>query len=855
MNYFKSNSIALSCLLSIISLGASVTAGSAQESPVYQTSDTAADLARSVRKLNHWLAGDSQASGWRRFLQLNILDAQAARGNQADLVMLRHVSDRFHSGAHGLDHPRFAEVATALDRHLELLGRSQASIEQLMVDARSRYHRITVSEIDSQRNRAIADLELLKRHYRRTIPSRERANLFYDLKLDELIEELRVVEFELAPEVSVGKIDSMLRDLRAKAKDVERKIDALPFEEDGQPANGAVEGQLQVPNQPTEDKQEDSRQELQKQMTQLNDEIKAMQQSRREVLASDRPRLTRRANALRSLFAYENRLVEVSKKQGDPYFVAAAASFEKFFRTMAYGTSDNLQEEYLERLGSVEEFLSQLAGPNARSAAGNLGDALRWLENTNQAPELVTAIRSRYSKPNAYVSIASSLINELASQSIDRTEPVRRNVGGRLARGTSHTKATVSIDLVEDPNQVHASIHLFGNVSIGTYVQQGKLQIFTQACGDIEARRSVFANVGGLYANESKLAANFRADFLGTTSRLKLVNRIANKKFEEQRGLAEGDASRAAESQLREEFADQTDEPIEAGKKQLGDLIKRGLAKSSMLPDTYLYSKYDRVMVVAKKETMSTLASATEPTNYNVNPQIAVRVHDTMLSNLLDKAFAGKTFSNAELAEEIGEMFGQTPEGFGPGDADKANEAEEEPFSITFSSVRPIQFEFEDQGFSVVVAGRRFSQGDKKINEPLNIIFRFRIVNQNGQLKLVRNGDVDFSYEDPTKTTPKIVGFRSFLDGRLNRGPDAAEQKPIDLPANLLPLDKIEALKDSPIAARLRLVQFRSENGWLYIGWNLMPEYGMSPAWVYDLPGIWNEATVRQLDSTYTPDE
>lgn len=817
--------------------------------------DAASDLIHSVRKLNYWLAGDSHAEGWRRFLRLNALDSQSARGAQADIATLQDISDRFHSGAVGLTHPRFAEVRDAIDRQIESLSVSQSQdLNQLLLESRGKFNRIDADAMAQAKSKAVAELELLKRHYNRSMPSRARADLFYDLQIDEILEAIKSTEFELAPEVSVGKMDSMIRDVKQKMDAIEVKLDALPFAPTPEDT-GKQEDQdpNQEPNNsPSEDDKQESRADLEKRQSELDAEIKKLRASRKTILAADGPRRKKRTATFRSLVGFENNFVKLSKTVGDPYFVSAASAYEHFVRTYVYGTSDNLQEEYLGKLGELEEQLARMGGPDSRDASGKIGDLLRWLENTSQGTELAMAIRLRYSQPNAFVTISAQFINEIAGQDINDASPVRQQALGRLVRGNQTTVGKVSIDLVHDPNQIHASIHLLGNVAIGSYIEQSGVQVFTQSCGEIEARRSIFANLGGLYAGAPYLAANFRADFLGTSSRLRLVDRIASKKFDKVRTEAEGTAARQAEEQLSEQFSERTNEPIKNGQVEVAKALKNGLDKSNLFPNVYLYSTFDRVFAVARKDSISTLAADSQPADFGVNPQISVRVHESMLTNFLDKTFAGKKFTDKELADQIAEMLGSQPKGLAGKSGDDQEEAE--PFSITFANIRPIQIEFENQGIAVVVSGRRFSQGDNDIREGLKIILRFRIKSENGKLKLTRNGNVDFAYPPEANRTPKLVAFRSFLNDRLNKDLEGSDTD-TDLPDNLLPIDEVEMLQDSPIAKRLQLLQFRSENGWLYIGWNLMPENGYAPNWVYDLPAIWSESSILQMDSAITPAE
>ena len=425
-------------------------------------------------------------------------------------------------------------------------------------------------------------------------------------------------------------------------------------------------------------------------------------------------------------------------------------------------------------------------------------------------------------------------MNELGAQTVTDVQRVRENIGGRLIRGVARTNGKVTFQLLNDDNQIHASIRLHGTVGSGTYAQQGKTQVFASTAGQVSASRSIYANIGGLLADDAVASANFQSSFAGTNSSLQLVNRIAQKAFDKAKGQGERTTARNAKVQLLESFTKQTDEPIEKGRGELAELLDRLVAQSQFVPEVYVRSFTSEVMVVGKKATISALAAQNLPAPTIVPTDVAVRLHDSTPSIYLDKTFAGKTYTDQELAEEIGRISGDEPISLSAG-----SEQEDQSFSITFANVRPVQFEFADNRFSVIVSGRRFAQGDKKINEGLKIILRFKIKQIDGKLKFVRDGEAEVDYLNPELKRPVTVAFRSFLLGRLNPK-EGGQQISADLPDNLIPVDEIEALQDSPVADRLDLVQCRSEDGWLYIGWNYRPENSF-PVWQVDLPAIWNE--------------
>jgi hypothetical protein len=828
------------------------------------SNDTTQRLQNSVHRLNAWLSGSKESGGWRRALLLNILDTQSALGEQANVMTLGEIHSRFNANTNGLDHPAFRDVRIALAAQIRHLSASRSGdLFASVTSARGQYVSISVEEMSRQRDQAKYELQILKKYYRQNMSSRKRANLFYELQLNQAIDHLDDVKFEVAPEISVGKMTSMIKGVEQDLDAVIQEIDAMPLtpepdDEDETPTSDEdiepLENADNVPPQP--DDGEKSLQDLRKEQEKLEARIDELKEQRRAIAKEDKPRRDLRRKTFRELLAFESNFVDASQELGDPYFVSAAMSYERFVRTFFYGTQDNLQEDFLKRLEQLESDLLKLESAEARNAAGQVGDHLRWMENANQVPQLVTSIRARFSNPNLYVSISSRLLNQIASQSVSDATYLRENIDGRLVRGTLNTNANVNVELQDDPNQVHASIHLLGSLNSSTFIEQRKIRAYASSNGQLEGRRSVYANIGGLVASDAKVAANIQNLFGGTNSKFRIVNRIAAKKFEEVRAKSDGSTARKAEEQLLERFESQTDEPIENGMKALEDAQSRLIENTHLLPELYLRSFTSEVMAIGKKSSIATLAALDQPMTTPVRSDIAVRIHDSMLSNFLDRTFSGETFTDEQLASEIGSMFGQEPTALtsepkpkkeGDKDEDEDDE-EDESFTITFADVRPIQFEFENNGFRVVASGRSFAQGDKKINEGLKIILKYKIKRVDGKLKFVRDGKAEIEYLDEEKRAT-TVAFRSVLMGKLNPK-EGVDQVSIDLPENLLPIDQFDALKEGEIANQLELVQCRAENGWLYLGWNHKPA-NTFVAWQYDTPAIWTEAVISKMQDPY----
>ncbi len=769
-------------------------------------SDTSKRLQESVRRLNAWINYRETDQQLRSRLLLNVLDTQAAKGENADLVELERLQDRFASitDADLAENVELSEVADALLRQISnLAGNQNLDIGSGLAASRGKFRQISAAELMRQRDVMKRDLEGLIRFSRESMESKERAELFLELGLYEVIEELDKIQFDLPPANSATDITLKIRELNAELLKIERALDALPL------APEPEEGEDKVV-----DPQADERAALIKQQDQLGLKVAELKKELAQARAKDQPRLKARAKTIELLNRLRMKFSALNETNGDPFFTSAASTTEKFAYSFAYGTSSLTSYEFGQRLAALETDLAELDGPDSTEAEGRVGAGLEWMERSNQIPELLIAIRAKYSKPNIYVSIGDGLINRLASRNVVESQPLCERIDGRLVRGQVTTDTSVTINLNEDPNQVHAEIQLMGGLSSATYIQQGKIRAYINTAGSVSGTRGIYANLGGFFAIDPSVNASVAACFNGTSSKLRVVDCIAEKKFAKEKCKSEASATRRAKNETLTRFTEQTDEAISEGRDKLSESREKMRSKSNLIPEIYLRSFDDSILATGEKSSLSRLGAPGLPKVIEDGSDVTVAIHDSMPNNYLGKLFAGKTFSNEELAEELGSILGEAPSTLtGGADSDK-----DDSFSITFATIRPVQIEFRDNGFRIVVSGSGFSQGAKKIKEGLKIALKFKIVQRDGKLFLMRDGKAEIDYLEPEKKRPTTVAFRSFLDGKLNPK-ETVKELDSELPANLVPVDSVEALQDSEIAAAMVLSRCRAEDGWLHLGW------------------------------------
>jgi hypothetical protein len=851
------------------------------------SADTTRELQHALDRLNIRLRQGPYADGWRAYLRLNVLETQAAKGQRADASQLADILNRFSSNAPGLSLPVFNDVRLALGAHLNQLTRIPSSdLYFEIAKARANYSQIPVAQLMCRRDRAVCDLRELQQFYSMHLTNEARAAVYDDLKVDELIAFLEGLQFELPPDVSSGKLADQMNVLKLRQEELEDQLGGLrevePLRENlnpPQPDDAGGDVPIEPPAPPTSDDQPNSvpktdtvavagnqtpspqdqnpppqmsddevrqqRARLEKEIQNLQREYDELKKLRDTVREQDAERQQERARVWRELGKFNRDFSAAAKRRGDDFFSASQYSFSKFALLYFYATDDNLQAEYNEYLDKLASELSKLNLPTERDAAAIVGDAVGWLEATDLAPDLVAAIERQYSLPNMRISISNGLVNQLASRPVNDSRPVNEDLFGRWIQGVATSNGTVTIDFVDDPNQAQFSLHLAGNVNSQTYTRERRITAFATAAGSFEVRRMVGLNVGGLLIGLPYGSAALASEFCGVDCRLRLVQRVANKQYEKDKFRNEQESTRRLKNRVINQFYEQSSQTLSQAKNRLNQALTNSIDFGGYLPELYVRTTTDRLWVLAHRSNfqlidtgrVSNIAAPVIPGGTSVNAQVAVQVHESLLSNYVDPMFTNRTFTNNELAKWAEDLSGEKPEGLATDE-----NSDEEPWSITFDATRPVQFEFANNAFAVTISGRRFSQGDTQIDAGLKIRVPFKIKRINGKLILIRDGDASIDYADPEKKNAKIVAFKSFLETKLNsqKQAESALRKGVELPENLIPFDKVERLNEFPIVRMLQLVELRMLDGWLYIGWNRVPP-GTYPSFLTDTPAIWYE--------------
>jgi hypothetical protein len=231
--------------------------------------------------------------------------------------------------------------------------------------------------------------------------------------------------------------------------------------------------------------------------------------------------------------------------------------------------------------------------------------------------------------------------------------------------------------------------------------------------------------------------------------------------------------------------------------------FRKPLVRRDAFPKTLRINTTDEALLITALETCSDqLGAPNDPPALNDKYDLAVRVHESLVANSTQAVWGGVTLTDERLQEIAFNLTGSIPD-------ELAVSEENDPWSITFASERPIEVRFDDQGLSVWIRGTRFTRGDQEIKRSLEIAAKYRVEKGAHGVKLTRLGDVEVNFaKSNTRQSVQQVAMRTFMKKKFEQ------------------LFKAEVVSEGLAlggrwqkVGKFRLQQLQCDDGWLVMAW------------------------------------
>jgi hypothetical protein len=282
------------------------------------------------------------------------------------------------------------------------------------------------------------------------------------------------------------------------------------------------------------------------------------------------------------------------------------------------------------------------------------------------------------------------------------------------------------------------------------------------------------------------------------------MHRIAWKRVGKTKQKANSIASQHAEVRVEESVDSQAGEMLGKVSETYQEQFRKPLLRRDGFPEVLLgQSTKDDLTVQLKQIGRFQVAAATPAPALTAPRDLAVRIHESLVRNLSETALAGVTLTDEGLEELLREAGAEVPE-------ELQISPDRESWSITFSSSRPISVEFRKNKVTIAIRGRRFTQGERNIADPIRIAATYRLEKVGKGSKLTRDGDVAIDFIGRETLNARQVAFRTVLRRKFGAlfKPEFASEG-LQLPGAM---EKLGALEVSELS---------SANGWFVLSWKI----------------------------------
>ncbi len=498
---------------------------------------------------------------------------------------------------------------------------------------------------------------------------------------------------------------------------------------------------------------------------------------------------------------------------------------ERLIESVRLRDAERAETLVARQMESLAEKVRQMGESPSAEEVSTIGAVIGLLDSADQAPDLVQSFRNQFGRANLVLLIDESMVQSAINRGVHQSRPVSDCILGTRIIGNATLNGTITADLVPSIGEVRIQVALTGCVSSRNVGYNGPVILRTSAIGNVNVSRVLHIRETGITADNAYVQASLSTNIDSIEHRLRLVRRIARKKAAQQKPNADRIALEKLRSQVGTQFVEQTDSATSVTPPDVMANVRPVLTRLSLeeSPRT-LGSTDQQIYIDSAFRRRDQLASVVTRPAMLASYDAAAQIHESFVDNAMSPVLAGRTMREGDVEKWIAQTGLEIPKRHESlneplpilDEVDLTTideEDEQEPFEIDFARLRPIIFEARDQVVRVGVRGTRFAQGRRELKQAMEISAVYEPARApDGQVLLLRNGEVDVSFPGPGKRlTVTQVGLKRTIQKKFdNVFPAVLLDQTFTVPVT----SKLESLRGQ----RFRPSSVQADNGWLSVG-------------------------------------
>lgn len=489
-----------------------------------------------------------------------------------------------------------------------------------------------------------------------------------------------------------------------------------------------------------------------------------------------------------------------------PVFSNIGDSLLRYGALATMSKQANLDAWYGQQIETLAKTLESYAAKPNNQDNETIGRILSQLESANQAEEVVAAVRRHYSTPNLLVRASSTLVGAGIARDVDQVDKITDNILGTSIHGTGHTVGHVSLQFVPNSEQAEMETVLSAKTTSKTVGYNGPVTIYAGGVTTIDARKKMLIDEDGI----SGLPATCQARTNSNVHSLdagRIASKIAWKRIAQSKGKANRIAASHAEARVRGRLDREAAPMIADANKSFATHYRNPMLRLRQYPSLLkLTTDTDYLYVTALQANRSQIAAPSAPSELPGETDLAARVHETLMNNLIEGLLGGRTVNDDSMRQAIMDLRGELPEKF-------QEKEDQDPWSITFAKRDPITVSLDGNGFEITIRGSRYTSGDRKYSA-MNVHAAYTFALTAEGALFTRQGQVEILPPGFKEGEDRLSASQLALTKIL-------EKKFVKVFSEEIKAEGIELPGKWAHLGRLKPVELTSEAGWLNIAWNI----------------------------------
>jgi len=485
-----------------------------------------------------------------------------------------------------------------------------------------------------------------------------------------------------------------------------------------------------------------------------------------------------------------------------PVFTEVRDALIAYLTALSMAADPNLGESCEKRLDALAEMLPQYESEPTLELRQQIGQTLGWLENARQASTLVAAVRKRNWKPNLYAEVSERFVSLGLGEEVREDSDVNDCILGTAMVGWASMSGRTSVRLAEDSRHAQLDVVLTGTIASSNVGYNRGVQIFTRGTIGVDASVPVYLDPLGFTSGRAVACCTTDSVIDDIVAKRRLIERIAWKKAGRSQPQAEQIGSRHAEARIASRMEERAAEMLLDARKTYEARFRNPLLRRGEFPQEMKFQTQKGFLkVVWRQASASQLAAPTFPPRIAGRHDVAVRVHESMVSNFSRAMIGGVKLTDKRLVEILQKNKIEVPEAL------ELTE-DKEPWSITFAAVDPVNAAFDGNTVRFAVRGRQFESGANTVNKLMEMSAVYKVEKTPQGARLLRQGDVAVDYVDARQIGNQEIVVRAVMRQKFEAlFPPEFNTTGIALPGRW------------KSAGSLHLEHVAAQKGWLSLAW------------------------------------